>query len=152
MYTCVCVYITYLPAHFSSSDLIYSRIRVFKGFNIFIKVWEKYYLKSIKEMKVGNYFINIFTALPSKILICVFFQNAGWAYPYWNEQYTLLVSLYDLENNSSAYVKVNVSLLCVNGNHQHQFVFQISCASVSCPCGIRCLGVGVSIPQGCSQN
>lgn len=71
MYTCVCVYITYLPAPFSSSDLIYSRIRVFKGFNIFIKVWEKYYLKSIKEMKVGNYFINIFTALPSKILICV---------------------------------------------------------------------------------
>lgn len=31
-----------------------------KGFDILIKMWKKYHLKSIKEMKVGNYIINIF--------------------------------------------------------------------------------------------
>lgn len=40
-------------------------------------MWKKYHLKSIKEMKVVSYIINIFTALSTKILICVLLKILG---------------------------------------------------------------------------
>lgn len=65
-------------------------------------------------MKVGNYIINIFTALPSKIPICVLSKILG---EHTHTEMSNALSLYNLEHISSACVKVNVSLLCANGNH-----------------------------------
>lgn len=144
MYTCVCIYM-YLPAHFSIFDLIY----LLRGSIFLIKIWKKYHLKGIKEMKVGNYIINIFTALPNKILICVLSKILG-EHTHTEMSNTLSLCLCMIWSTSPLPMWKSVFPFCVLMLIIR--FLQICCASVSCQRGVRLLSVGVSIPQCCGQN